>query len=251
MDHGKPKVLRAVMTAVLASALLASGRTAAAEGATEPPAPAVPYPDGYVDFCRIDVEAAQLFPAFIPQENVFVGCATTPLDLVEWQNNVGGDFRSYLIATMVRGTANGRVSEAQFSAFANGLKQQMPAMDDRREWIEQRLDQSSAAIAETLGSETRTKVARVVALGFFDEGPGKISAAWIVDATHMIAGRTIEAQQVQVSSSLLIDGRVYVLFTYGRYEKPSDVERYKDIATAWAGEFLQSNVRGATAAPSR
>jgi hypothetical protein len=203
---------------------------------------AMPLPAGYVDLCESDEDAKPTFPSAIPPENAFLGCYTTPADLAEWQQGTGGVFSSYLIATVMKGTIRGNVSAAQFAAFSQNLKKSLNDLASKiPPSISEQIDRASASLSAKYKAEIRTTLEAITPIGAFDEGSDRVSTVWLVNATHEIDDQSIDDWQVQISSTVLVRGRAFVLFTYGKFDGPKDVERYKAIAQEWVSKLREAN----------
>lgn len=203
---------------------------------------AMPLPAGYVDLCESDDDAESSFPSFIAPENAFLGCYTTPKDLAEWQDGTGGVFSSYLIATVMKGTIRGNVTPTQFAAFSQSLKKSLDDLAARvPPSISEQIDRANASLSATYKTSIRTTLEGITPLGAYDEGPNRISTVWLVNATQEVGDQSVDDFQVQISSTLLVSGRAFVLFTYGKFDGPSDVERFKNVARGWATQFLEAN----------
>jgi len=199
-------------------------------------------PPEYVDFCGVDKDAAKLFPSFIPQDNALLSCYTTPTDLKEWKNNEGGVFRSYLIATVMKGTINRTMSLNDLRAFRAQMAASLDTLYTQLEpQIRKQIDKTSATVSKEMGTAVSTKVESVTPVGIFDTNEASFSTVWITTSNHKVSNATISDTQVQVSSIVLVKGKALVLFTYGRFDTPEDVEMYKAVARAWVAKVQSEN----------
>jgi len=234
-DHAVQGITRRWLLAIFVAALqclqpgesLAQGRSVTVAAAEY----SMPLPGGYVDFCDIDEDAASDFPSFVPDSNEFLSCYATPSDVKEWQDGTGGLFSSYLIATVMKGTIARNASAQEFAAFSSSLKKSLTTLASRLPAsMQQQIDLATATLSSKYDIDARTTLNSLVPIGAFDEGADRISTVWLADATHEVEGQTVNDRQVQVSSSVLVNGKLFVLFTYGKLESTADVERYKKVA---------------------
>ena len=200
------------------------------------------YPQGYVDLCGKDKDAAELILPMVPETNRAVGCYSTADDYSEWINRVGGRFRSYLIASIMKASEGGKVSTGDFLAFHDSVRAQHKVMYQKlAPEIQSQIDIYAARVSAKSGLDIQTKLGEVLPIGVFDEAPNRFSSVWIAHAKHVTGDSTIDGSQVQISSAVLLKGRVFVLFTYGKYISPASIEQYKQIAAGWAAQFIDAN----------
>lgn len=227
-------------------AILVSTSSMASEGLTENvggKAIKLVYPSGYVDLCSTDTDAAFSMALAVPAVNQLLGCYTTPKDYEEWKSAAGGVFSSHLISSVMKGTVNANVSEAEFTAFKGQAKANIDALHaSMAPQIKDQLDKAAASISNKYGVRIEIASGQVVPLGIFDEGKNSFSSAWLASTEFNVNGSVVKSTKVQISSTVLSKGKAFVLFTYGEYKEYSDIERYKNVAKAWVSAFTKENL---------
>jgi hypothetical protein len=240
---GEPRVTRRTSIALLVGTmwigLAASETTSETIGGTKI---SLPYPDGYVDLCSTDADAASDFVLAIPPTNQLLGCYTTPRDYAEWKSGSGGVFSSHLISSVVKQTINGNVTSEQFGAFKQQAKASIDTLyASMAPQIREQLDKAVASIAQKYSAKVEIAPGAVVPLGVFDEGQNHFSSIWLASADVSSSDGVVKSKKVQISSTVLSKGKVFVLFTYGEYLELTDIEKYKNVAKAWVSAFTKEN----------
>lgn len=200
------------------------------------------YPDGYVELCSGNRSVAEDFKQAIPAENSLLGCYTTPKDLAELNNAQGGVFSTYLITSIMRGTVRGGTTAANFATFKSQLKevvsQTYEGLDPE---FKKRLKDVSGNLSDKYKAPLEVKSEGSVPLGVFDESDQHISCAWLAKSKYLVGDKETTSTQVQISTSVLANGRVFVLSTYGEYTNNGDIVKYENVAKSWTVVFLVQN----------
>jgi len=200
------------------------------------------YPDGYVELCSANRSVAETFKTSIPAENSLLGCYTTPKDLEELNNAAGGVFSSYLMTSIVRGTLRGGTTQEAYSQFKSQFKQVVDQEYEKLQPdIKKRLKEASDTMSKQQSTPVKVELNESVPLGVFDKSDRHLSSAWLAKSTYSIGDSKTTSTQVQISTSVLSSGKVYVLATYGEYTGNADIEKYKNVAKSWTKVFMQEN----------
>jgi hypothetical protein len=199
-------------------------------------------PDGYVDLCAQDSEAAQAFAQEVPPANEFLGCYTTPSDLEAWATRAGGVFESYLVVSVMKDTIGRTVSPAEFAAFRRQVNAQVSTLHEKlAPLLEDHISKVEKATSEKEGVAIRVEPGQTVPLGVFDEAENYIASAWLVSNQFFVDDTPILSSKIRISTAVLVHGKVLVLFTIGEYRQASDTKRYQDIARGWRARVIADN----------
>ena len=200
----------------------------------------LPLPKGYVDLCDVEPRVAELINP--PRGNRLLACYTTPNDLEELRKGAGGLISSYLLATVIEATIERDISPQEFDSYSNRIKASLASLSETiPDSFRKQTDYANAKLSKEFNVDIMTTLDGIVPIGVFDEQRNRFSVAWIMKQTHGANGESIHDQQVQISSSILMKGSVFVLITHGEFSSAADVEKYKAISERWVASFVEGN----------
>jgi hypothetical protein len=142
----------------------------------------------------------------------------------------------------MRGTVRGGATEADFATFKSQFKQAVDqAYASLDPELTKHLKDVSANLSDKYKARIEVKSEGSVPLGVFDESDQHLSSAWLAKSRYLVGDKETTSTQVQISTSVLANGKVFVLSTYGEYNSNGDIEKYEKVAKAWTVVFLTQN----------